>query len=93
MVMERLIRLLAAHFSCRPDEIHPNSVIGADNAEFEIDSIDIIAILHALEQEFKIEIDDEAVEHWYDGVTVQELHDYLVTTYPHLRSEHPPQEF
>jgi acyl carrier protein len=70
MVDENLVkRIIAEEINMRLHEIHDESKLIED---FGADSLNIIEIVLALEEEYGIEIDDEQVESW---VTVRNVID------------------
>lgn len=79
--MEVLQATLAEFFDYREEAIMPEWMIGPENAHLELDSMDMIALIGQIEHEFGIEIPDEVSEGWYNGVTVQQLHDDLVSIF------------
>lgn len=59
MEMEKIKKILAEQFSMSEDEISVDTSFAED---IGADSLDLVELVMALEQEFDIEIDDEEVE-------------------------------
>lgn len=71
MVFEKIKKILSEQFSINENDITPATNIAED---LGADSLDIVDILMALENEFEIEIPDEEVENIR---TVKQLVDYI----------------
>lgn len=83
--MEVLQGALAKFFDCREEAITPDWVIGPEDAQLELDSMDMIELIGQIEHAFGIEISEEVSDAWYNGVTVQELHDAVVAIFERSR--------
>lgn len=58
-MLEKVIKILAEQLDLEVDEIKANSDIQED---LEADSLDVMDIMSELEEEFGLEIDDDAIE-------------------------------
>ena len=59
MVFEKIQDILSEQLEIDKDEIKPESLIGDD---LGADSLDVVDLLMSLEDEFEVEIPDEAIE-------------------------------
>ena len=71
MVFEKIKEILAAQFEVDPDSIEVTTYIADD---LSADSLDVVEILMNIEDEFGIEIPDEAIE---EIKTVGDLVSYI----------------
>ena len=71
MVFEKIKEILAAQFEVDPDSIEVTTNIADD---LSADSLDVVEILMKIEDEFGIEIPDEAIE---EIKTVGDLVSYI----------------
>lgn len=71
MVFEKIKEILAAQFEADPDSIEVTTNIADD---LSADSLDVVEILMNIEDEFGIEIPDEAIE---EIKTVGDLVSYI----------------
>lgn len=80
----RIDRILVDHLGVEPERVTPESklvpahdvhgrIIGSDTPDLGCDSLDIVEIVMALEEEFRIEISDDEAEPLNTG-TVGDVH-------------------
>ena len=68
----KIIQVIAANLACRPSEVTPDKNIIED---LGADSLDVVELVMAIEEEFDIDIPDEEIE---KVQTVQQAIDYIV---------------
>ena len=71
MVYEKIRTIISEHLGIDEDKMNPHSTLGED---LEADSLDAVEIIMALEDEFSIEIPDEAAERF---VCLKDMVDYV----------------
>ncbi|MCL2818515.1 MAG: acyl carrier protein [Actinomycetia bacterium] len=70
--LSRVLKVVAETFELKPDEIEESSAYVAD---LEADSLDLVELVMAFEEEFEVSIPEEAVA---DIKTVAETVDYVL---------------
>ncbi|TAF10534.1 MAG: acyl carrier protein [Nostocales cyanobacterium] len=70
-IFERVKKIIVEQLDAEPEKVVPNASFTDD---LGADSLDIVELVMALEEEFEIEIPDEAAE---KILTVQEVVDYI----------------
>lgn len=70
-IFERVKKIVVEQLDVKPEGVEPNASFTND---LGADSLDIVELVMALEEEFDIEIPDEAAE---KILTVQEVVDYI----------------
>lgn len=71
-ITQRVNRIIADQLFIKTDEIAPKHNLMID---LGADSLDLVEIIMALEEEFDMEIPDEAV--WEKPCTVERIHQYF----------------
>ena len=71
MVFEKFVEILADQLDVDKDTITPETKIGED---LNADSLDVVEMLMAIEDEFNIEIPDEEIENFK---TVNDVVEYI----------------
>lgn len=71
MVFEKVVKILCDEFELDGEEITADTVLGED---LEIDSMDLVDLVMSIEDEFGMELPDEALE---VIVTVGDLVNYI----------------
>lgn len=71
MVYEKISAIISEHLGIDEDKMNPQSTLGED---LEADSLDAVEIIMAIEDEFSIEIPDEAAEKF---VSLKDMVDYV----------------
>lgn len=59
-IMERLTQLIAEHFDVDADQLNEGTQLAGD---LQADSLDVVEVVMAVEEEFGIEVSDDAAEH------------------------------
>lgn len=59
MIFEKVVRILAEQLDADPDNITPQTRIAED---LNADSLDVVELVMAVEEEFDIQIPDEEIE-------------------------------
>ncbi|AFZ24049.1 acyl carrier protein [Cylindrospermum stagnale PCC 7417] len=70
-IFERVKKIVVEQLDVKPEQVVPD---GSFTNDLGADSLDIVELVMALEEEFEIEIPDEAAE---KILTVQEVVDYI----------------
>lgn len=70
-IFDRVKKIVVEQLDVEPEKVVPN---GSFTEDLGADSLDIVELVMALEEEFDIEIPDEAAE---KILTVQEVVDYI----------------
>ena len=71
MIYETIRTIIAEHLGINESKISLDTSI---NEDLEIDSLDAVEIIMAIEDAFSIEVDEEAIEHF---TTVREMVEYV----------------
>ena len=71
MIYETIITIIAEHLGINESKISLDTSI---NEDLEIDSLDAVEIIMAIEDAFSIEVDEEAIEQF---TTVREMVEYV----------------
>lgn len=71
MVFEKLVKIICEQFDVSDEDIYNDTILTED---LELDSMDIVDLVMTIEDEFNIELPDEALE---EIVTVADLARYI----------------
>jgi acyl carrier protein len=83
-IKEKINKVLETEFEIEPDRLKPDATLFTD---LELDSLDIVDLIVALEQAFKIKIRTDDAQEFRDVRTLDDLHNTVHKMYSKLHKQ------
>lgn len=83
-IKEKIDRVLETEFEIEPERLTPDAALFTD---LELDSLDIVDLIVALEQVFKIKIRTDEAQEFRDVRTLDDLYKTVDTMYAKLQQK------
>lgn len=81
-IKEKIDKVLKIEFEIDPEELVPEAALFTD---LELDSLDVVDLIVALEKEFQIKIRTEEAQVFRDVRTLEDLYNTIQTMYEKLK--------